>query len=361
MMPQDNRDDRKDETEKLRADAAAMLERARNQLADIQRALSSLGDDRAAHGRLAAEADRLSAIVSQLTQAVNAQTFPLRGADLVAIGSAVQSGEAHAALTEAAAPAATSSATLAANVATTSAETRSETESLARDVFDQHIFDRYLHYSSAADEEESRKRQAEDKKYIAAQLARHTPEGDLNASGGLIDSMLDLHAHGAGSSPAFMPDWNALAEKADRQHAAMRAAGQSTAEYDHRVDAAARRYLKNEEHLSDAEIDNRLSGGVNPLDVVKSYLTQDPQSHGLNRQSIPASVEPAKPAVLPHVETDPSAGAAMPEAPLAMNVGAMGAKLKAAGVKLNDTTEAAPAHGVTVAKPSIALGASPAN
>ncbi len=45
MMPRNDRDDRKDETEKLRADASAMLERARNQLADIQRALSSLGDD----------------------------------------------------------------------------------------------------------------------------------------------------------------------------------------------------------------------------------------------------------------------------------------------------------------------------
>lgn len=74
MMPQDTRDDHKDETEKLRAEAAEMLERARNQLADIQRALSSLGGDRAAHGRLSAEADRLSAIVTQLTQAVNASS-----------------------------------------------------------------------------------------------------------------------------------------------------------------------------------------------------------------------------------------------------------------------------------------------
>jgi hypothetical protein len=338
MMPQDNRDDRKDETEKLRADAAAMLERARNQLADIQRALSSLGDDRAAHGRLAAEADRLSAIVSQLTQAVSASVFPLRGSDLVAIGSAVQSGEAHAALTEASAPAAATSAALAANVATTSAETRSETESLARDVFDQHIFDRYLHYSSAADEEESRKRQAEDKKYIAAQLARHTPEGDLNASGGMIDSMLDLHAHGAGNSPDFTPSLNAMVNKSDAQRNAMKAAGQSTKEFDDRLHTSLHRFLKDEKGLSDSESDKRLGTFANPLDAVKSFLKDDGKSGDVK-------------------------GKASGDTHASLNLDDIRSKLKAAGVTASDTpdTDAVPKHGVnvqkTAAKDAATLGA----
>jgi hypothetical protein len=143
-MDQYNRDNRKDDTEKLRAEAAAMLEQARNQLAEVQKALSSLGGDSAAHARLSAAADRLSAIVSQLTQAVNSHTFPLRGADLIAIASAVQSGEAHAVLAEVSSTHTETSAALAANVAAASAQTRTETESLARDVFDRHVFDPYL-------------------------------------------------------------------------------------------------------------------------------------------------------------------------------------------------------------------------
>ena len=333
-MAQDDRDDRKDETEKLRAEAATMLERARNQLADIQRALSSLGDDRAAHGRLSAAADRLSAIVSQLTQAVNSHVFPLRGADLVAIGSAVQSGEANAALGEASSTPTGMSAALAANVAATSAETRSETESLARDVFDRHMFDPYLHYSSAADEEESRKRQAEDRKYIAAQLARHTPEGDLNASGGMIDSMLDLHAHEAGNSPEFMPRLNALTEKAQRQHDAMKAAGQSTKEFDGRLDTSLRRFLKDEKGLSNSESAQRLGTFASPLDAVKSLLKDDGK-------------------------TGDGKGKASGDTHASLNLDDIRSRLKAAGVTASDTPDAdtTARHGVNVQKTAAKEGA----
>lgn len=325
-MARDNRNDRQDDSEKLRAEAAVLLEQARNQLADIQRALSSLGDDRAAHGRLAAAADRLSAVVSELSQAVNSGVFPLRAADLAAIGSIVQSGEAHAALAEASSPMATS-VTLAANVATASAETRTETESLARDVFDRHIFEPYLRFRSAEDEAEFRKRQAADKKYVDEQLARHTPEGDLNASGGMIDSMLDLHAHGAGNSPQFTPRYNAIVEKAQRQHDAMRAAGQPTAEYDRNLDSSLRHFLKAEGHLTNAEIEKRLKGVANPLDVVKPYLDNSP------------GADPAK-------RKDQHADA------MGGDAADIGARLKAAGVTASDKSDAdaTPKHGVNVQK-----------
>jgi hypothetical protein len=337
-MPEENRDDRNNDTEKLRAEAAAMLEQARNQLADIQRALSSLGGDRAAHGRLSAEADRLSAIVSQLTQAVNASVFPLRGADLVAIGSAVQSGEAHAALTEASASAAASSTTLTANVATTSAETRSETESLARDLFDQHVLDPYLRFKSSKDEEEYRQREAESKRYIAAQLARHTPEGNLNASGGVLGQMLDAHAHGAGASPQFTPMWNAEVEKAEALRNAMKAAGQSTKEFDGRMGTSVRRFLKDEKGLSESESDKRLGTFANPLDAAKSLLKDAGKSGDVK-------------------------GKASGDTHASLDLDDIRARMNAAGVTASDTpdTDAAPKHGVnaqkTAAKDATTLGA----
>ena len=86
-------------------------------------------------------------------------------------------------------------------VVAASAETRQETSALAHDVFDRHIFDRYLHFSSPEDEAEFRKREADAKKYIHDQLALGTPTGNLNAGGGELGYMLDAHAHGAGDSP----------------------------------------------------------------------------------------------------------------------------------------------------------------
>jgi hypothetical protein len=334
-MAQEIRTDDKDNTEKLRAEAAALLAQAQNQLADIQRALSAVGSDAPTRAKLDAAAAHLSAIVSQLSSAVNSRFFPLRGADLISIGSTVQSGEVHAAIAEAATATthAGASAAAAANVATASAETRHETEALARDVFNQRIFDPYLRFKSPRDEEEYRQREAETKRYIEQQLAKHSPEGDLNAGGGMIGQMLDAHAHGAGDRPDFMPRWNALVEKTERQRAALRAAGQSTEEYDRHVAAGARRFLKDEGHLTGAQIDRLLSGGANPLDVVKPYLENGRAS---------ATKAPA-------LSTKGGAeDASLSDAPqTASDVNKIGAKLKAAGVKPSDHAEAEPNHGVS--------------
>ena len=332
-MASEIRTDNKEDTEKLRAEAAALLAQAQNQLAEVQRALAGAGGDSAAHARLSAAADHLSAIVSQLSSAVSSRFFPLRGADLIAIGSSVQSGEAHAAVAEAGTASTQAGAQAAAyaaagsNVANASLETRRETETLAHDVFDRRIFDPYLRFRSHNDEEEYRKREADNKKYIEQQLAKHTPEGDLNAGGGALGQMLDAHAHGAGDSPEFMTKWNASAAKVQAQHAAMRAAGHSTAEYDNRMMESARRFLKDEGHLTDTEINHRLSGGVNPLDVVKPYLD--------NHRGGDTSKQKDKRAdAMDEDATD------------------IGARLKAAGVTASDKSDAdaTPKHGVNVQK-----------
>jgi hypothetical protein len=339
-MAQEIRTDDKDNSEKLRAEAAALLAQAQNQLADIQRALSAVGSDAPTRAKLDAAAAHLSAIVSELSSAVNSRFFPLRGADLISIGSTVQSGEVHAAIAEAATAStqAGASAAVAANVAAASAETRHETEALARDVFNQRIFDPYLRFKSAKDEEEYRQREAETKKYIEQQLAKHTPEGDLNAGGGMIGQMLDAHAHGAGASPEFMPRFDALAEKLERQRNALRAAGQSTGEFDHRLDTSARRFLKDAKGMSDAEIDKRMKTFPDPLSAAKSFLKDDRNGRDLERKIELNAI----PDTRSH-RTKAAAGASLSDLG---DLDTLGANLKAAGLKMADKAEDKPHHGV---------------
>ena len=332
-------------TEQLRAQAALLLSQARAQSIDISRALSAVNDSGALHSRLAAAAAQISGAISGLSQALGSSSFPLHAADLAAFESIVLSGETSSLLTEANAQA-TANAARAQNVAVSSSATRQEVQSLSHDIFDKHIFDPYLHFSSKADEDKYRKREAEARRYIDAQLARGTPEGNLNAGGGMIGTMLDAHAHGAGDSPEFMPRWNALVEKTERQRAAMQAAGQSTAEYDRNVKAAVRRFLKDEGHLSDAEIDRRLAASANPLDAVKPFMANDHASRSLERQMerVVLPTDPSQP--LPRVETatnvPPSANT------LPLNLDAMTAKINGAIVQVSDNTE--DGHGLTIQK-----------
>jgi hypothetical protein len=261
----------------------------------------------------------------------------------------VHSSETATLLTEAAAQSAASGGQ-AQGLAAASADTRREVQTLERDVFDRRIFDPYLRFSSPEDEAEFRKREAEARKYIDEQLARGTPEGNLNASGGMIGTLLDAHTHGAGNSPDFMPRWDALVEKARRQRASMHAAGQSTEEFDRHVAASVHRFLE-AKGLSDTEIDRRLKASADPLDVVKPFLSDDRDSQDLERKiQGSAHIEQAATASpISHVET--SDATAVADAPLTINLDAMNAKLKAVGLQMSDNTDAAD-HGLTVAKPA---------
>jgi hypothetical protein len=343
-MTDKNLIDEKTNKEALRAQAALLLSQARAQAISIRQALEAASANAPLHTRLAAAAAQISAAISELSQALSSPAFPLRAADLMALGDIVHSGEASALVSEATALAGAGAARTA-EIAAASADTRGEVQSLAHDMFDQHIFDPYLRFSSSEDEAEFRRREGEARAYINAQLARHTPEGDLNAGGGMIGTMLDANAHGAGASPQFMPHWNALVDKIQRQHAAMRAAGQSTAEFDSHVTASVRRFLK-AKGLSDAEIDQRLRASADPLDAVKPFLSDDRDSQDLAAKIERTAVKPEAPALpLPRAEA-----VAIPDAaPPTIDAGALGAKLKAAGLQISDNADAA-GHGLAVQK-----------
>lgn len=349
----DREQDKLHSPENLRDEAEGLLAQAHAQMADIQRALDAVVGDDGLQSRLMEVAAQMSGAIGTLSQALKGPASALRRADLLALQSVVQSGQATALLTQVAVQ--SGSAGRMENLAAASAATRDETRTLAHDVFGRRIFAPYLRFESSEDEEAFRKREAEARKYIEAQLARGTPEGNINAGGGMLGHMLDAHAHGAGDSPEFMPRWNALAEKLQGQRAAMRAAGQSTEECDRNLAASVRLYLKETARLSDAEIDERLAGIANPLDVVKPFLKKSHASRKLEETAVVLTeTARTKSEDLPHIETI-EITAVMPTA-RPIDPETMRARLKAAGVLMDGPAEGASGHGLPAQRSAGAPG-----
>jgi hypothetical protein len=323
----------------MRDRAAAALDSVRSQRTEIQRiAGTSAGSTLSA--KIAAAASAIAGAESQLMAALSGPPSNLALLDIDAVMRSVSASDPDGLVTEAADHESADTAQAAA-VTATSGATRSEVIALSRDM--DKLFDPYLKFASAADEEEYRKREADQHRYIEAELAKKTPEGTLNAAGGTIGQMLDANAHGAGDSPEFLPHWNKLVDTTNQQREAMRAAGQSTDEFDHKLRENVRRFLKTK-GLSDQEIDARLSANENPLEAVKPYLATDRasidlekdlrfpgrQSGGTKTDDLPQVVAaPAKAPAKTEPDFDPVAG------------------LKGAGVIFSQDDQAA-GHGLTV-------------
>ena len=328
---------------KLRVRAVALLAQASARAAEVQRALSCLAGNPALQSRLSDAAARLSGSISQLSLVLDSPASALHAADIEAIAQSINAGDIQGLVAQATAAAA-SPAALAQAVATTSADTRAEVQNLSRDMFSNRIFDPYLHFASAADEAEFRRRQAEAQSYVDVQLAHHTPEGDLNAGGGMMGAMLDANAHGAGDSPEFLPRWNALVDKTERQRAAMHAAGQSTAEFDRNLVTSVRSFLR-AKGLTDAEIDARMTASANPLDAAKPYLRSDDDSKMLER-SAKLSAHATQAVAQPIARVEATTESVPTDVPLSLDTGAMSAKLKAAGLRIPDSLPADTGHGL---------------
>ena len=123
-------------------------------------------------------------------------------------------------------------------LATASANSRAQVTSIMRDM---HRFDAYLHFASAEDEAAYRKHEAERLAYINAQHAKGTAEGNLNAAGATVAQLADAEAHGAGNSPEFKQRQRELVESTIALRNKMHANGQSTEEFDQRLEADLRR------------------------------------------------------------------------------------------------------------------------
>jgi hypothetical protein len=84
-----------------------------------------------------------------------------------------------------------------------SANARQTVSDFERDYYERHIFERYLTFSSAEDEEEYRKREQDRRTEIEKSVAEHTPQGDLRAANLSLDQLHDAGRHGASKSSEY--------------------------------------------------------------------------------------------------------------------------------------------------------------
>lgn len=322
-----------------------------NQLAELQ----SLPPDSASASAMAACAAQLAtlnALQRTLVLAKGGSLAALRADIGAAVAAASAVGQQARAATE-------SNAAGAAFLAATSAVIRQEVASLADDLFNRRIFDSYMRFASPEEEAAYREREAERQSYIEQQLAKGTPEGELNAAGATAGQMLDANAHGAGDSPDFLPRWNRLVETTRKHREAMRQAGQSTEEYDRNVTESVRRFLKSK-GLTDAEIDARLQSTGDPLEAAAPYLKTEQDARALDGRLFLAGKSQTD-ATMEVVAAPAADSTAPPVAPPGLED--VMAKLRASGVaQAAYQPEEQAAHGLTAqerptpTKPSVTLG-----
>jgi len=110
-------------------------------------------------------------------------------------------------------------------LASVDARTRATVQRLAFDLFERRALDPYLQFASAEEEAEYRRREAERKAYIERELARGTPEGNLNAATATVAQIDDAGANGADRSPDYDKMRADAISALDQQLAAMRRVG----------------------------------------------------------------------------------------------------------------------------------------
>jgi hypothetical protein len=224
-------------------------------------------------------------------------------------------------------------------------ESHAAVDRLSDDFFRKHLFDADVaRHTHGVDLEAFKRREAEDEKYIHGQLARHTAEGDLNASGRMQGYMLDANTHGAGDNPEFLKAWEELKGKTDNLRDSMRAAGKNTDEYDKHIRGDVVEFLK-AKGLSDDQIGQALAKSDNPLDAVNPYLTSDNDGKKL-AESLRVESTSEGP------QKDPAAAiTSRKDRPITIDIDSMSAKLAAAGLDACSTSGSS-GHGLSVQKPA---------
>lgn len=327
-----------------RAAAADMLGRVKAIHAQIQQSAAGNGGS--------STDPRLAAILSQLTAVESRLALALESPggltiDLAAIAALI--GASEAAATNALQTIAAETARTAQEVVTTSAATRREVETLSHDLYGRRIFDPFLRFTSEDEEAEYRAREEQRQRAILAQLAHHTPQGDLMAGGIAAGQLLDAHAHGAGASPEFQTRWDSLFSKLQKHRQAMLAAGQSVEEFDAYIRTQVRLVLR-KDGLSDAEIDACLAAVSSPLEAAQLYLSSHQEAPRQKSRVAPAAMPQSAPGLGIQIVTVDDNQPQKPTGPI--DFAAMTAKLQAAGVQMEGEAPApASGHGLTVGEP----------
>lgn len=160
-----------------------------------------------------------------------AKALPALRAEITAAVAAIH---AYASELQGAASAAQNAASAQAQLQQVATATRATTTSVANDIFGRHLFDSSLSFASSEDEAEYRRRLAARERDVHDQLAKGTPQGDLNAAASTLAQFDDAAAYGAGANEAFRVDHANVTEAFSRLREASRAAGISTEEADRR-------------------------------------------------------------------------------------------------------------------------------
>jgi hypothetical protein len=176
----------------LRAELTGAIASAQIEVASAIAELARSGADSAALGNQGQALQQLQRTVGSanlgsllaLRSDVSAVTSSASALANQAISSAANAAAAHANLSPA-------------------ERARASIEALNRDLFENHVLDPYLRFSSPEDEEAYRKREREREAEIKRALALGTPEGDRRAADLVQDQLRDAGAHGADRSPDF--------------------------------------------------------------------------------------------------------------------------------------------------------------
>lgn len=135
-------------------------------------------------------------------------------------------------------------------------------------------FEQDLRFANAQDEADYRRREDERRAIIAAEQAKNTPEGDLNASAAAMGQMADAAAHGAARNPAFQKRWDALVESTTRLREQIVRDGGNVAEFDKRLREDLRRIM-HAKGVPDAQIDALFTANPgNPLEAAKAFVAE---------------------------------------------------------------------------------------
>lgn len=228
----------------------------------------------------------------------------------------------------------------AAEFAAINENTRSTVQSLHADLYERRIFDPYLKFDSPEEEAAYRKREAQAQRYVTEQLAKNTPQGNLNAGGAVAGQMLDAEAHGAGASPDFAPRWEQLRADLGKQRRMVESEGLSTEEYDRNLQTSVRRFMK-AKGVPEAEIEAKLKTAADPLDAAQPYMDSAKDAETLKAElGADESLAKASTAKASHAQVAQSVDNS--------GVGTLAASLRTNGVTITD--EARPeGHGLAAA------------
>jgi len=314
---------------------------------EIEAAIADLTRDGAPASAVANTRSQLAAVGALRQQLIgaDARTLASMRGDIAATVAACQTAaqQARAAADEASAS----------NLSNYAQSARNAVHDVMRGMKD---FDRDLRFANAQDEAEYRRREDERRAYIDGELAKHTPQGDLNASGGAVGQMTDAAAHGAAANPEFQRRWDKLVVSAEALRAQLVRDGKDVSDFDKHLREDLRRIMKSK-GLSDAQIDEQFAAHQgNPIETAKAFVAEQKDvltQHDLDRLDMETQAAGARSTVTVGMakqvieQATPPASAA---STLATSLGSIGAELKAMGIdQAEHDSTVQPTHGVAAA------------